>query len=79
MAIFANLRHSWIECVRPRDASIVLEIQVNGFKSKGGSMAALELFFIHNLNISCYTSNPQQLNNGATNELELLNPKSFGS
>jgi hypothetical protein len=56
MAIFANLKYSRKECVRTQDASIVLQIQINGFKSKGGSMATLELLFIHNLNIPCCAS-----------------------
>ncbi len=40
--------------MKTQDASIVLQIRINGFKSKGGSMAALELLSIHNLNIPCY-------------------------
>jgi len=79
MAIFASLRYSGKECVRTQDESIVLQIGFNGFKSKSGSMATKELFFIHNLNMTSCASNPQQSNIGATNELELPNPKSFGS
>jgi hypothetical protein len=42
-------------------------------------MVALELFFIHNLNIPYYASSPQQSSNDATKELEPLDPKIFGS
>jgi len=79
MAICANLRYLGKKCVRTWDASIVFQIQVNGFKSKGGYMVALNLIFIHNLNIPYYTSSPQRLSNDATNELEPPNPRSFGS
>jgi len=82
MAIFANLRYLRYlmkKCVKTWDASIILQIWVNGFKSKGCSMVALELLFIHNLNIPYYASSPQQLNNDATNELEPTDPKNFGS
>ncbi len=79
MAICANLKYSREKCMKTRDASIVFQIWVNGFKSKGGSMVALKFFFIHNLNIPCYASSPQRSNNDATNELEPPNPISFGS
>jgi hypothetical protein len=54
MAISVSLKYSRKECMKTQDASIVLQIRINGFKSKGGSMAALELLSIHNLNIPCY-------------------------
>jgi hypothetical protein len=49
------------------------------YLGNSGSMVALELFFIHNLNITCCASGPQQSNSGVANELEPPNPKSFGS
>jgi hypothetical protein len=56
MAIFANLRYLGKECVKMYDALIVLQMQVSGLRSNGGSMAALELLFIQSLNIPCSTS-----------------------
>jgi hypothetical protein len=79
MAIFANLKilnekmHENMRCIN------YLPNLGQWIKSKGGSMAALELFFIHNLNIPCCASNSQQSINDAPDELEPLNPKNFGS
>jgi hypothetical protein len=52
------------------DAWIVLQMWFNGLRSNSDSMATLELFFIHNLNILCCASSPQRLNKGGTNGLD---------
>jgi hypothetical protein len=46
MAIYTNLGYSRKECVKARDALMVLQMQVNGLRSNGGSMANLELLFV---------------------------------
>ncbi len=46
MAISANLRYSRKECLKTWDALMVLQMQVNGLRSNGGSMETLELFFV---------------------------------
>jgi hypothetical protein len=37
MAIFASLRYLGKKCVRIQETSIVLQVQVNGLKSKDGN------------------------------------------
>jgi hypothetical protein len=54
---FANLIYSQNECVRAWNAWIILQIWVGGWRSINGSMVALKLLFMHNLNIPCWTSN----------------------
>ncbi len=44
-AIFANLMYLGKECVRTWDASTIFQICVNGLRTKGCSMVALELLF----------------------------------
>jgi hypothetical protein len=58
---------------------IVLQMHINGVKSNDGSMATLELFFIHNLNIPCLTSSCQWSSKGWTTQFESLNPNILGS
>jgi hypothetical protein len=56
-ATFSNLIHSKNECVGTWNAWIILQIWIRGWRSINGSMVALKLLFMHNLNIPCWTSN----------------------
>jgi hypothetical protein len=58
---------------------MVLQMQVNGLRSNGGSMATLGLLFVQSLNIPYSTSSYQQLRKGETIHLDSPLPMIFGS
>jgi hypothetical protein len=58
---------------------MVLQMQVSGLRSNGGSMIALELIFIQSLNIPCSTSSYQWLSKVGTTNLDSPLPMIFGS
>jgi hypothetical protein len=79
MAISINLKCLWKECVKTLDVWMVLQMWVNGLKSNGDSKMALELLFIHILNISCSTSKYQQTSKGGITKFDSLDHNIFCS